>query len=59
MDYLKKETPDWSIAVGNPCRVLRKITENDRRKVLHNEEIDDEAWNVISSGIKERENNNE
>lgn len=25
-----KDIPDWSIAVGNPCRVLRKITEADR-----------------------------
>ncbi len=42
-----KDIPDWSIAAGNPCRVIRKITEADRRKLFHNEEIDDEAWEMI------------
>ena len=37
-----KDIPDWSIAAGNPCRVIRKITDEDRRKLFHNEEIDDE-----------------
>lgn len=42
-----KDIPDWSIAAGNPCRVIRTITEADRRKLFHNEEIDDEAWEKI------------
>ena len=42
-----KDIPDWSVAAGNPCRVLRKITEEDRKKAFHKEEIDEEAWNVI------------
>ncbi len=42
-----KDIPDWSIAAGNPCRVIRKITEADRRKLFHKEDIDDEAWAVI------------
>ena len=42
-----KDIPDWSIAAGNPCRAIRKITEEDRRKLFHNEEIDEEAWNMI------------
>ena len=42
-----KDIPDWSIATGNPCRVLRKIADNDKRKLFHDEEIDDEAWNMI------------
>ena len=25
-----KDIPDWSLAVGNPCRVLREIGEHDR-----------------------------
>ena len=25
----KKDVPDNSVAVGNPCRVLRKISEKD------------------------------
>ena len=39
--------PDWSIATGNPCRVLHKITEDDRRKEFHNKQIDEEAWKMI------------
>ena len=26
-----KDIPDWSIAAGNPCRVIRTITEEDRK----------------------------
>lgn len=44
-----KDIPDWSIAVGNPCRIIRKITDKDKRKLFHNEEIDDEAWTLIQS----------
>lgn len=42
-----KDIPDWCIAAGNPCRVIRKITEEDRRKLFRNEEIDGEAWQDI------------
>ncbi len=42
-----KDIPDNVIAAGNPCKVIRKITEDDRRKLFHDEEIDDEAWNEI------------
>lgn len=48
-----RDIPDWSIAAGNPCRVIRKITEEDRRKLFRNEEIDDEAWADIL--LKQRE----
>lgn len=44
-----KNIPDWCIAAGNPCRVIRKITEEDRRKLFHDEEIDEEAWRDIVS----------
>lgn len=26
-----RDIPDWTVAVGNPCRVIRKITEEDRK----------------------------
>ena len=39
-----KDIPDWCIAAGNPCKVIRKITDDDKRKLFHDEEIDDEAW---------------
>lgn len=43
-----KDIEDFSLAAGNPCKVIRKITENDKRKLFHNELIDDEAWNIIN-----------
>ena len=49
-----KDIPDWSIAVGNPCKVQRMITEQDRRKLYKNEEIDEEAWSdMIARGFAE------
>ena len=42
-----KDIPDWAIAAGNPCRVIRMITDEDRRKLFRDEEIDDEAWGEI------------
>ena len=42
-----KDIPDWTVAAGNPCRVLRQITEDDRRKLFKEEEIDEEAWEDI------------
>lgn len=42
-----RDIPDWCIAAGNPCRVVRKITEADRRRLFRAEEIDEEAWEEI------------
>lgn len=42
-----KDIPDWCIAAGNPCRVIREITDGDMRKLYKDEEIDDEAWDDI------------
>lgn len=42
-----KDIPAWSVAAGNPCRVIRKITEDDRRKYYAGREIDEEAWEDI------------
>ncbi|SOC06597.1 sugar O-acetyltransferase [Pseudobutyrivibrio ruminis] len=42
-----KDVPAWSIAAGNPCRVIRKITEDDRNKYFAGREIDEEAWQEI------------
>ena len=42
-----KDIPDWSVAAGNPCRVLRRITDEDKRKLFGEEEIDGEAWEDI------------
>ena len=37
------------VAAGNPCRVIRKITEDDRKKLFKSEEIDEEVWTKIIS----------
>ena len=48
-----KDIPDWVIAAGNPCRVIRKITEADRKKLFHEEEIDAEAWeDIVARGFR-------
>ncbi|MDD6155484.1 MAG: sugar O-acetyltransferase [Lachnospiraceae bacterium] len=44
-----RDIPDWCIAAGNPCKVIRKITDADRKKLFRDEEIDEEAWNDIVS----------
>lgn len=46
-----KDIPDWSIAAGNPCRVIRAITEADRRTLFRSEKIDDEAWEDIKRRV--------
>ena len=43
-----RDIPDGSIAAGSPCRVIRRITEDDRRLLYKGEEIDDEAWETIA-----------
>ena len=48
-----KDIPDWCVAAGNPCKVIRKITDADAKKLFHDEEIDEEAWEdiVIRMGL--------
>ncbi len=43
-----KDIPDWSVVVGNPCRVIKKITEEDKKYYYKDREFDSEAWEVIS-----------
>lgn len=43
-----KDIPDWSVAVGNPCRVIKKITEEDKKYYYKDREFESEAWEVIS-----------
>lgn len=42
-----KDIPKWSIAAGNPCKVIRKITEADRKLYFKDREFDYEAWEDI------------
>ena len=46
------DIPSWSIAAGNPCRVIRTITDADRNKLFKDEEIDTEAWDdIVANGF--------
>lgn len=42
-----KDIPDWVVAAGNPCRVIRNITEKDKRYYYRDREFDEEAWEMI------------
>lgn len=50
-----KDVPAWTIAAGNPCKVIRKITEDDREKYYRGQDIDEEALLDIKR-IEEKEN---
>ena len=45
-----KDIPPYSIAVGNPCRVIRTITDEDRKYYFRDRVFDDEAWAAIQQG---------
>lgn len=45
-----KDIPDGVVAAGNPCRILKKITEEDKKYYYKKMEFDTEAWNNINSG---------
>lgn len=45
-----KDIPEWVVAGGNPCKVIRKITEADRKFYYKDREFDDEAWADIERG---------
>ena len=38
-----KDVPAWTVAAGNPCRVIRKITEADRELYFDGRHADEEA----------------
>lgn len=43
------DIPDWVVAGGNPCRVIRKITEEDKKYYYKKQEFDEEAWEAIEA----------
>lgn len=47
-----KDIPEWVIAAGNPCKVVREITDADKEFYFKGKRFDAEAWSVI----KELEN---
>ncbi len=44
-----KDIPDWVVAAGNPCRVIRQITDEDKKYYFKDREFDPEAWEYISN----------
>lgn len=42
-----RDIPDWVIAAGNPCRVIRSITEDDRKFYFRDRVFDEEAWEAV------------
>lgn len=43
-----KDIPSNVIAVGNPCRVLRQITDEDMKFYFKDKEFDEEAWSNVT-----------
>ena len=48
-----KDIPDWVIAAGNPCRVIRSITDTDKKFYFKNLEFDEETWNDVQTRIRQ------
>lgn len=42
-----KDIPDWVVAAGNPCRVVKQITEEDKKYYYKDRKFDAEAWEEI------------
>lgn len=47
-----KDIPDWVVAGGNPCRVIRSITEEDRKYYYKDRVFDEESWAEIQGNKK-------
>ena len=43
-----KDIPSGVVAAGNPCRVIRKITSEDKKYYYKDRVFDDEAWQKIN-----------
>lgn len=42
-----KDIPANAVAAGNPCRVIREITDADKKYYYKDREFDEEAWKKI------------
>ena len=45
------DIPNGVVAAGNPCKVIKQITEADKRYAYKKEKIDDEVWDIIVNGL--------
>lgn len=50
-----KDVPDWTIVAGNPARVIRKITDEDRQYYFKDKKFDDEAMAHIEELLSKDE----
>ena len=50
--FVTKNIPDNVCAAGNPCRVIREITEEDRKYYYKNRLFDHEVWEIINKTDK-------
>lgn len=48
---VSKDLPDNVLAVGNPCKIIREITDEDRKFYFKNREFDDEAWTDLQNSL--------
>lgn len=44
-----KDIPDGVIAAENPCKVIRQITEEDRKYYYKDRIFDDEIWEAVKN----------
>lgn len=42
-----KDIPANTVAVGNPCRVIKEITEEDKQYYYKKQKFDPEAWEIV------------
>ncbi len=52
-----KDVPEWAVVAGNPARVIKSITDDDRKYYFKNHEFDDEAKQNIDRILKENDFN--
>ena len=48
-----KDIPSWTIAAGNPCKVIREITDDDMQYYFRKRKIDNEMMSEIQKIIDE------
>ena len=51
-----KDIPDWVVAAGNPCKVIRRITDEDKKFYFRDRQFDDEAWEDVEKKLSNKEN---
>ncbi len=49
-----KDIPDWSIVAGNPAKVLRTITDEDKKYYFRKREFDEEGWTMAQNLMEQQ-----